>query len=391
MRLVNLTDAIISNLRNIASTPINANVSGQERQFLQLTISTAEQVTNLPEYEIPRPDDHTEELTLLQTEVSRLTTENTRLQAMVDRLLAQPAREPREREDRAEKLPDIPMFGGKQSELRPWMDRLTIKIGDRQRYPDVQGQLRYALSRLEGTAFDHVRPHLQNDGTINLVSVQALTTILERAFDDPDREGTARRTILTIRQGSEDFATLYAKFQAQVPYARMDDGALLAAMKEAVAPKIRQAMIGIRPRPATLAGYVELARDIDADQRAEAERRSGTPSTTTAPPKPRPAPRATSTTATGTEPGPMDLSRQQGARRFPRLSEMERERRIRSGLCFRCGGQGHRSTECPSQGNRNPATKVTGSTTTVAAISARDPQEESLGTSSTAATEQSEN
>ena len=88
MRLVNLTDAIISNLRNIASTPINANVSGQEQQFLQLTISTAEQVTNLPEYEIPRPDDHTEELTLLQTEVSRLMTENTRLQAMVDRLLA---------------------------------------------------------------------------------------------------------------------------------------------------------------------------------------------------------------------------------------------------------------------------------------------------------------
>src|SRR5204863_902868 len=99
--------------------------------------------------------------------------------------------------DRAEKLPDIPMFGGKQSELHPWMDRLTIKIGDRQRYLDVQGQLRYALSRLEGTAFDHVRPHLQNDGTINLVSVQALTTILERAFDDPDREGTTRRTILT--------------------------------------------------------------------------------------------------------------------------------------------------------------------------------------------------
>jgi hypothetical protein len=273
-----------------------------------------------------------------------------RLQGVIDHVLRQPAAPRQEREDRAEKLPDIPMFSGKLSELRPWIDRLNIKVGDRRRYPNLQDQLRYALSRLEGTAFDHVRPRLQPDGIINLTSVDALTNILVQAFDDPDREGTARRTLLTLRQGSDDFATLYAKFQSQVPYANMDDGSLLAAMKEAIAPKIRNTMIGIRPRPATLQDYVQLAKDIDADQRAEAERRSGV--TSIVPPKKtmaagRPATTTTTTTATGTEPGPMDLSKRSGRGAFPKLSAAERQRRIRENLCFYCGGDGHQAVACP--------------------------------------------
>jgi hypothetical protein len=261
---------------------------------------------------------------------------------------------------------------------------LNIKVGDRRRYPNLQDQLRYALSRLEGTAFDHVRPRLQPNGTINLASVNALTDILIQAFDDPDREGTARRTLLTLRQGSDDFATLYAKFQSQVPYANMDDGSLLAAMKEAIAPKIRNTMIGIRPRPTTLQEYVQLAKDIDADQRAEAERRSGI--TSMAPPKkPVPAGRpatttTTTTTATGTEPGPMDLSKRSGRGIFPKLSIAERQRRIRDNLCFYCGGEGHQSVACPIKPK---------GTQRIATIETPGPQEES--SSAAAARQESEN
>ena len=126
----------------------------------------------------------------------------------------------------------------------------------------------------------------------------------------------------------------------------MDDGALLAAMTEAISPKIRQAMITVFPAPATLATYVEMARQIDARQRAENERRSGTTTSTTSTTTGRsrtapPAPRATYTapatmTATGTAPGPMDLSRQ-GGRQYVQLSAAERQRRIEGRLCFHCG------------------------------------------------------
>ena len=259
-------------------------------------------------------------------------------------------------------------------------------------------------------------PYLQADGAVSLESVEALSNILVAAFDDPDRQGTARRTILSIRQGNEDFSSFYAQFQDHVPYARMDDGALLAAMTEAISPKIRQAMITVFPAPATLAAYVEMARQIDARQRAENERRSGTTTSTTsttigrsrtAPPPPRapytapatatttatgtapgrsrpapPAPRtqpATTTTATGTAPGPIDLSRQ-GGRQYVQLSAAERQRRIEGRLCFHCGKAGHQSSVCRSRANAGPGPHRVAAITTPA----HNPQEESSTTAAAA-------
>ena len=362
MRLLRITDIIITNLRALANTTVGDGVSGQERTFLLTTIDTANQILTLPE--VPEPDDHTEEVTFLQTENRRLTTENTRLQATIDRLLAMPVNQEL-REARQEKRPDIPMFDGTRAKLQPWIDQFWLKIADERRYPTLQSQLVYAFSRCEGTALDHLRP-FRRQQTLNFDSVQALIDVLEQAFEDPDRRGTARRTLLTLRQDSDDFPAFYAKFQAQVPHAGMDDGGLLAAMTEAVNPRIRDRMIGMDPAPETLAVFVTIARRIDAGFRAEKECKTGI-THASAPPKPRSAPKTTTmTTATGTEAGPMDLSRKGG--RFPRLSEQERQRRLRMGLCFRCGGQGHLSTNCPSTTSRPQ--------TTVAAITTADPQEE---------------
>ena len=183
---------------------------------------------------------------------------------------------------------------------------------------------------------------------------------------------------MSIRQGNEDFSSFYAQFQDHVPYARMDDGALLAAMTEAIAPKIRQTMITVFPAPATLATYVEMARQIDARQRAENERRSSTITSTTnttsgrsrpAPPAPRTQP-ATTTTATGTAPGPMDLSRQ-GGHRYVQLSAAERQRRIENRLCFHCGKAGHQSSVCRSRPNAGPGPHRVATITTPA----NNPQE----------------
>jgi hypothetical protein len=378
MRFVGLTDAIFSNLRNIAALPVAANSSPNEREMHQMVVNTVQQVVSLPE--LADPTEQAREIETLHEDNQRLRTDNARLQATIDRLLAQPVNDQPARAPRNEKIPDIPMFDGTRNKLQPWIDQLWLKISDEGRYTTLQSKLVYAFSRCEGTALDHLRPH-RNAGTLDFASVQALIDVLEAAFEDPDRRGTARRTLHMLRQENDDFPSFFAKFQAQVPHAGMDDGGLLAAMIEAVNPRIRDRMIGMHPAPETLNDFVAVARRIDAGFRAEKERKAGTTHATSGTPArtPRTTPR-TPTTATGTEPGPMDLSRSRGAGGYPKLSQQERERRLRQGLCFRCGGQGHLSTACPSRANR---------TTTIAAITTPDPQEES--SSAAATTEQSEN
>jgi hypothetical protein len=41
-----------------------------------------------------------------------------------------------------------------------------------------------------------------------------------------------------------------------------------------------------------------------------------------------------------------------------RLTDSERTRMIRQGLCFQCGDHGHISKNCPSKGNNQPKARI---------------------------------
>ena len=368
---------LLENLRRLATLAPATDATDFDREMGTLTATTAQQILDLPDV---IQHDYTDELTFIRGENTRLEADVRRLQATIDRLLAMPAdNNENDRPRRNEKMPDIPMFDGTRAKLQPWIDQLWLKLSDEGRYATLQSKLVYAFSRCEGDALNHLRPYRQA-GTLNFASIQTLIDVLEAAFEDPDRQGTARRTLLTLRQDNDEFPAFYAKFQAQVPHAGMDDGGLLAAMTEAVNPRIRDRMIGIYPKPNTMAAYVQMARQIDADFRAEKGRKAGI-AHVSQPACPRAPPRTpTTTTATGTEPGPMDLSHMAGKnRQFPFLSEQERARRLKTGSCFRCGGQGHMSSACPPGQSRT--------VNRVAAISATDLGEDSSAT----ATQPSEN
>jgi hypothetical protein len=113
---------------------------------------------------------------------------------------------------RREKMSDPPKYSGDRAALRPFLAHLHLKLtGDHDLFPDEPKRLAYSVGRLEGKAFDHILPFITSTG-ISLDNVQALSNLLEAAFGDPDRVGTAERKLDTLKQNNRDFATYYSEF-----------------------------------------------------------------------------------------------------------------------------------------------------------------------------------
>jgi len=68
------------------------------------------------------------------------------------------------------------------------------------------------MNCLRGEALDQLLPHIK-DERINLANLAALTTILERAFGNPNKIAEAEAKLQSIMQGSREFASYYPEFQ----------------------------------------------------------------------------------------------------------------------------------------------------------------------------------
>jgi len=99
-------------------------------------------------------------------------------------------------------------------------------------------------------------------------------------------------------------------------------------------------MIPVRPKPTTLAEFVELCNDMDT-ARWQVQKESPRPSNTTSQGKTSNPPTQV-TTATGSSPGPMDLSTNRR-----RITVEEKARRMAEGCCYHYGGLGHMGNDCP--------------------------------------------
>jgi hypothetical protein len=68
-------------------------------------------------------------------------------------------------------------------------------------FPNEQSKLRYAFSRLEGAALEHLI-HLVKDDRVNLGNFEAFVTSLEEAYGDPDCVNTTERALAKLHQGN---------------------------------------------------------------------------------------------------------------------------------------------------------------------------------------------
>jgi hypothetical protein len=99
---------------------------------------------------------------------------------------------------KSEKMPDPAVFDGAKEKLNDFITDMRIKLNvNADRYTSEEQRFGYVVFRTSGEAKDQLRPYY-NPESEAMISDQALK-ILEAAFRDPDRKGTAQRTLTALR------------------------------------------------------------------------------------------------------------------------------------------------------------------------------------------------
>jgi len=214
-----------------------------------------------------------------------------------------------ERPPKRESIPKPQEFDGSQDQLRPFIAQLRTKfLGDAHKFVDVQHRLAYAVGFLKGKAYEQILP-LIDEGNINIASVEALITLLENAFGNPDRVRTAERNLQSLHQKNRNFFDYLADFQRYAAEVSWNDAAKRTSLYEGLSAKLKDALVTLDTLD-ELDQYIILLKHVDNKIRARAAEHKGSSSTWRSPTMtttmtPRlAAPPKTTTTATGTQTAP---------------------------------------------------------------------------------------
>ena len=239
-----------------------------------------------------------------------------------------PPVEPTTASQRSEKLPDPPVFTGKRRELRSFLSRLRNKLtGNADRYPTEANRLYYALSRLGGDAADLVEPLQPN-------SVQSLVVLLEATYGDPNRQATAQRKINHMTQEKKSFPVYFSEFNRYAKETGWNDSVLVNSLIKSLSPELKTSLIGV-----DLPGALDACANVINKRYNDILRLT-----------PKSAPRyntprmSTKSSSQPKHPDAMDIDT--GNLEYAPKGSDERERRIKYGLCFKCGSNTHLSSHC---------------------------------------------
>jgi len=123
-----------------------------------------------------------------------------------------PAPQGGERPPKRESIPKPQEFNGSQDQLRPFIAQLRTKfLGDAYKFVDVQHRLAYGVGFLKGKAYEPILA-LIDEGNIKIASVEALITLLDNPFSNPNRVRTAEQNLQSLRQKNRNFSDYLADF-----------------------------------------------------------------------------------------------------------------------------------------------------------------------------------
>ena len=199
-----------------------------------------------------------------------------------------------------------------------------------------------------------IYPYIVND-RISFDIIKELWNILDCAYNDLDRQGTAERKLAMLKEGNRGFWAYFADFQHIMAELLWDSLAKKAALRQGMAGNLKEFLLSY-DCPDDWASYIRLLQRLDFKLwQCEAEKRK---ETTNTPNKPPPSSSSTATPSSTTHitsnltylgPAPLHLSAAQ--------EQAERERIYRerqSGSLFTdCGTASHFRAACPHR-KRHP-------------------------------------
>jgi hypothetical protein len=210
-------------------------------------------------------------------------------------------------------------------------------------------RVHYGFGRLEGTAATRMEPWMEVMEEEERLNVNEFFKQLDAAFLDPNLVSKALTRLNKMKQGTRSFREFIGDFEKTMLQARqfgLPDMTRIGYLKGALSPALLRELIGVEEKPEYDAYVSQLRRISDQmDEVKELENRrqkfrrvAGTPAPVSQP-EPmdwQPTPVNAATAAVG--------GRERQRARW--VDQKEIDRRKNSGLCIRCGEEGHLIRAC---------------------------------------------
>ena len=163
-------------------------------------------------------------------------------------------------------------------------------------------------------------------------------------FIPVDTKLSSTNTMHTLKMGSRPFQEWYQEWSTHATRSGANEQSKMYAFRQNLPQALHQKLLGVSPTPTTLARLVELAKEFDENWRQWGK------ATSTRTPFRRTNTRAIqpdepdSTNVNLASFPPRDPNK-----KFPKLSQHEKDKRRAEGRCLYCGKTGHWQDKCPEK------------------------------------------